>query len=224
MVLVGQDLVVDHVNAACRAITRPDVDPIGQRFEDIWPHGDPVVVPVLRNVLATGAGLSVEDYPLRQPAGSPLLGPGEARAVAARPGGFLCVGDLRRLGGAARGGAGRGLGAAARRRDAALDAIADGLILYDRRGEIVRMNETATRLLGYAADEAHPDLAERFAVLRVYTPDGRLMRLEDTPVRARSGARRSAASTRAWSTRAGRSGPASAAPVRGADHAIVARC
>jgi PAS domain S-box-containing protein len=225
VVLVGEDLVVDHVNAACRAITRPDVDPIGQRFEDIWPHGDPVVVPVLRNVLATGAGLSVEDYPLAAAGGIRRFSV-RVRRVPWRRGlaVLLSVWETSDVW-EARLAAERAADSALRRAgelDAALDAIADGLILYDRRGEIVRMNETATRLLGYAADEAHPDLAERFAALRVYTPDGRLMRLEDTPVpRALRG--ETIRSLHARVEYQGRSlwVLASAAPVRGADHAIV---
>ena len=216
VVLVGEDLVVDHVNAACRALTRPDIDPIGQRFEDIWPHGDPVVVPVLRNVLATGAGLSVEDYPLAAAGGiPPLLGPGEARAVAARPRGFpLGVGDLRRLGGAARGGAGRRRRAAARRRA--------------RRG--ARRDRRRSRPLWPQGRDRpherdrHPDArlrrrrgpprssrsgSRRFACTR--PTDGSCV-WRTRPSRARSGARRSAASTRAWSTRAGRSGSSRAPP------------
>ena len=225
VVLVGEDLVVDHVNAACRALTRPDIDPIGQRFEDIWPHGDPVVVPVLRNVLATGAGLSVEDYPLAAAGGIRRFSV-RVRRVPWRRGlaVFLSVWETSDVW-EARLAAERAADAALRRAgelDAALDAIADGLVLYGRRGEIVRMNETAIRMLGYAADEAHPDLAERFAALRVYTPDGRLMRLEDTPVpRALRG--ETIRSLHARVEYQGRSlwVLASAAPVRGADHAIV---
>jgi PAS domain S-box-containing protein len=225
VVLVGQDLVVDHVNAACRALTRPDVDPIGQRFEDIWPHGDPVVVPVLRNVLATGAGLSVEDYPLAAAGGLRRFSVRVRRVPWRR-----CLAVLLSVWETsdvweARLAAERAADSALRRAgelDAALDAVADGLIVYDRRGDIVRMNETATRLLGYAADEAVGDLADRFAALRVYTPDGRLMRIEETPVpRALRGE-----TIRSLHVRVEHQGRslwvlASAAPVRGADYSIV---
>ncbi len=225
VVLVGPDLVVDHVNAACRTLTRADVDPVGQRFEDVWPTGDPVVVPALRNVLATGAGLCVEDYAV--PAGGGIRRFSvRVRRVPWR----RCLAVLLSIWETsdvweARLVAERTADAALRRAgelDAAVDAIADGLVIYGREGEIVRMNETATRLLGYAADEAAPDLSERFAALRVFTPEGRLLRLEDTPVmRALRGE-----TVRSFHARVEYEGRslwvlASAAPVRGADRAIM---
>jgi PAS domain-containing protein len=215
VVLVGQDLVVDHVNAACRAITRPDVDPIGQRFEDIWPHGDPVVVPVLRNVLATGAGLSVEDYPLAAAGGIRRFSV-RVRRVPWRRGlaVFLSVWETSDVW-EARLAAERAADSALRRAgelDAALDAIADGLILYDRRGEIVRMNETATACS--ATRPTRPTQISQSGSRRsaCTRPTGGSCVWRTRPSRARSGARRSAASTRAWSTRAGRSGSSRAPP------------
>ncbi|WP_242360330.1 MULTISPECIES: PAS domain-containing sensor histidine kinase [unclassified Anaeromyxobacter] len=225
MLLVGPELVVDHVNVACRALTRPDVDPVGQRFADVWPTGDPVVVPALHNVLATGAALCVDDYVV------PFAGVSrrfsvQVKRVPWRRGLALLLSAWETSEAwEARLAAEQAAEAALRRAgelDAAVNAIADGLILYDRDGEIVRMNETATRRLGYAPDEASPDLAERFGALRVYTPDGRLMRLEETPVaRALRGE-----TVRSLHLRVEYRGEsvwvlASAAPVRGPDLSIV---
>ncbi|HSD19919.1 MAG TPA: PAS domain-containing sensor histidine kinase, partial [Anaeromyxobacter sp.] len=225
VVLVGQDLVVDHVNAACRALTRPDVDPIGQRFEDIWPPGDPVVVPALRNVLATGAGLSVENYAVAAGGGIRRFSVRVKRVPWRR-----CLAVLLSVWETsdvweARLAAERAADAALRRAgelDAAFDAIADGLVVYGPRGELVRMNETAIRMVGYDAEEGTRDFAARFAAMRVYTPDGRLMRVEETPVvRALRGE-----TIRSLHVRVEYQGRslwvlASAAPVRGADQAIV---
>jgi PAS domain-containing protein len=131
-ILVGEDLVVDHVNAACRALTRPDVDPVGQRFEDIWPPGDPVVVPALRNVLATGAGLAVEDYAVPAGGGTRRFSVRVKRVPWRRCLALLL--SVWETSGTweARLAAERAADAALRRAgelDAAFDAIADGLVL-----------------------------------------------------------------------------------------------
>jgi PAS domain S-box-containing protein len=224
-ILVGEELVVDHVNAAFRALTRPDVDPVGQPFEAIWPPGDPVVVPALVNVLRAGAGLSVEDYAVHAGGGTRRFSVRVKRVPWRR-----CLAVLLSVWETsevweARLAAERAADAALRRAgelDAALDAIADGLVVYDRRGDIVRMNETAIRMVGYTADEAVGDFPRRFAAMRVFTADGRLMRVEDTPVRRALRGE----TIRSLHARVEYQGQslwvlASAAPVRGAEHEIV---
>ncbi|WP_242343132.1 sensor histidine kinase [Anaeromyxobacter terrae] len=225
VLLVGPELVVDHVNAACRALTRPDVDPVGQRFADVWPTGDPVVVPALTNVLATGAGLSVDDY-IVPAAGRSRRFSVQVKRVPWRRGLALLLAawetsdtwEARRAAEAAADAALR----RAAELDAAVDAIADGLVLYGRGGEILRMNETAKRMLGYAPEEAVSSLAERFEAMRVFLPDGSLMRLEETPIaRALRGETVSSAHVRVEYQGRSLWVLASAAPVRGADGAIV---
>ncbi|ABS28543.1 ATP-binding protein [Anaeromyxobacter sp. Fw109-5] len=224
-VLVGPDLIVDHANAACRALTRADVDPVGQPFEDVWPTGDPAVLPALRNVLATGAGLCVDDYAVPA-AGGVRRFCVQVRRIPWRRGLAVLVAVWETSEAwAARRAAEEAAAAALTRAgelDATVDAIADGLVIYGRDGEILRMNRAAMRQLGYDAGEASPSFAERFAALRVYAPDGRLMRLEDTPVvRALQG--ETVRSLHARVEYQGRSlwVLASSAPVRGADGSIA---
>ncbi len=72
-----------------------------------------------------------------------------------------------------------------RRRAAELDAtiasIPDGMIIYGPRGEIVRMNSAAERMLGYAEAELERPMAERLALLRMETADGKPLQVEDSP-------------------------------------------
>ena len=81
----------------------------------------------------------------------------------------------------------RELSEEAQRRAAELDAViaslADGLIIYDAYGEIVRMNPAIEKMLGFSAEELNRPLAERMKMLRAETADGRPLQVEELPLR-----------------------------------------
>jgi PAS domain S-box-containing protein len=57
--------------------------------------------------------------------------------------------------------------------DTTITAIADGVIIYDEAGWIVRMNPTAERILGYTQEIRRLSLRERMALLRMEGADGK---------------------------------------------------
>ena len=67
--------------------------------------------------------------------------------------------------------------------NAIFTAIAEGLIVYDSKGEIVRMNPVAANLFGYSAGELEKPIAERAALLRAETVDGRPFPVEKAPAK-----------------------------------------
>jgi PAS domain S-box-containing protein len=66
--------------------------------------------------------------------------------------------------------------------DATISAIADGVMTYGPEGQIVRMNVAAVRLLGLSPRQLKLPLARRLDILRMETPDGKLILPEDTPI------------------------------------------
>lgn len=56
--------------------------------------------------------------------------------------------------------------------DATINAITDGIVIYDTNGELVNINPSAQRMLGYSLDDLHLPTAERLALLRYETPEG----------------------------------------------------
>ena len=84
----------------------------------------------------------------------------------------------------ARGRAEEAAWAAARRAaelDIVLDAIADGLVLTDARGRIVRANAAAQRMLGYAEEDQSLDALERLSRYRAFRPDGQAVPVAALP-------------------------------------------
>ena len=67
--------------------------------------------------------------------------------------------------------------------NATLNAIADGLIIYNPAGTITRMNAVAERMFRFTPTEQNQAFAERWAVLQVQLPDGTLLPLEHIPAR-----------------------------------------
>jgi PAS domain S-box-containing protein len=59
--------------------------------------------------------------------------------------------------------------------EAIISATANGLVLFDSQGRIVRMNPVAERMLGYNPQNYEPDLARRLAKLHFRWGDGREM-------------------------------------------------
>ncbi len=65
--------------------------------------------------------------------------------------------------------------------DATISGIADGLIIYNPEGDIVRMNDAARELLGYSDEECRESLSPRWMHRHVATPDGKPFSLEYYP-------------------------------------------
>ncbi len=63
--------------------------------------------------------------------------------------------------------------------DTIVSSIADGLVLYDRNGDITRMNATAEGYLGYTPAERGRPLAARAAALGTRIAEGRALPPED---------------------------------------------
>jgi len=72
--------------------------------------------------------------------------------------------------------------------DATIASIADGLVIYDTEGRIMRMNAAAEQLLGYPAAGPRRKIAEQLEALRCELPTGQRLGLEESPpVRALHG-------------------------------------
>ncbi|MHB0935239.1 MAG: sensor histidine kinase [Armatimonadota bacterium] len=56
--------------------------------------------------------------------------------------------------------------------DSILNSIADGLIIYNPSGDILRINEAAVQILGLSPSEQQQNLTQRLALLNAETPDG----------------------------------------------------
>jgi PAS domain S-box-containing protein len=65
--------------------------------------------------------------------------------------------------------------------DASLAALADGLVIYGPRGEVVRMNAVAEGILGFTAEERDRSIAECAATHQYETPDGKPVPGEELP-------------------------------------------
>ena len=65
--------------------------------------------------------------------------------------------------------------------DAALDAIADGLVIYAMSGKVVRMNAVAVKMFGYAHPDSFEQLFARIADTRVETVEGHPLTEEEMP-------------------------------------------
>lgn len=65
---------------------------------------------------------------------------------------------------------------------AIVDAIADGLVVYDSAGQIVRLNATANALLGFSEDEQRLPLGERMRLRSLVETNGKPLSPEQTPV------------------------------------------
>ena len=105
-----------------------------------------------------------------------------------------------------------------------ISAVVDGLLIYGPGGEIVRMNRAAEELLSYTPEERALPFAERMALLRFESPEGRPYRPEDLPMaRALRGETVQGAILAGYRPRDRRKVwiTLSAAPIRGADGEIL---
>jgi PAS domain S-box-containing protein len=66
--------------------------------------------------------------------------------------------------------------------EAALASMTNGVIILNSEGDIVRMNEAASRILGYTVEQWRQFTpAERLKVARIEAPDGRPLSVEELP-------------------------------------------
>jgi signal transduction histidine kinase len=185
-VLSGPDLRFDLVNAAYRALTpRPDLDPTGRRYHEVWPSEGPVELVALRRVRETREPCHEEDRVFADD-GALRRFSFHVKAVPWRGGDALLVvvWETTALWEAKR----RAEEAAAReaRRASELEAILaaqpDALVLYGRRGEILRMNAAAERLMVIPPEERGLPLSARPSRWRVFSPGNRALRRDESPV------------------------------------------
>ncbi|MHB8992496.1 MAG: PAS domain S-box protein [Chloroflexota bacterium] len=64
--------------------------------------------------------------------------------------------------------------------DATIESIPDGVLIYGVKGEILRMNSAAERMMGYSAAERELSMAERLLLLRMETADGKPVSVEES--------------------------------------------
>ena len=65
--------------------------------------------------------------------------------------------------------------------EAVINSIADGVVVYNQGGDIVRMNAAARRILGYTPEEASRPLLDRIELLRIESPNGEMFPVEESP-------------------------------------------
>ena len=66
--------------------------------------------------------------------------------------------------------------------EAALASMTSGVIILDSEGEIVRMNEAASRIIGYTLEEFRGfSTIERLELTRVESSEGKLLKLDEIP-------------------------------------------
>jgi len=67
--------------------------------------------------------------------------------------------------------------------DITINSVADGLIIYNPEGEIVRMNPAAQDILGYTEALRQRPITERLVLLGMQLPDGRPLPVDESPPR-----------------------------------------
>jgi PAS domain S-box-containing protein len=65
--------------------------------------------------------------------------------------------------------------------DAAIDAIADGLVIYDNQGRIIRQNRVADKIFRYSEEEHIKPIEERIKSINLRTKKDEPMSIEDFP-------------------------------------------
>jgi signal transduction histidine kinase len=224
-VVAGPDLRFELVNAAYRALTpRPDLDPVGRRYEEVWPADGPVALPALRRMRDTGEPCHSEDHVFAD-AGGVRRFSFHVKAIPWRGCDALLVvlWETTALWQARRE-AEEAAERAVRRAselEAILEALPDALVLYGRRGEILRMNAAAERLFGLAPGDERLPLAARWGRFRLFGDLNRPLALEELPVsRALRGEMVRGAHLRVEGPTGNGWILASAAPIRGPDGSV----
>lgn len=220
-VVAGPDLRFWLVNAAYRALTpSPESDPTGRRFDEVWPSDD-AALPALRRARDEGEPFHSDGYAVAAQGGvrhfSLHVKPIPFRGAAALLVALRETTSLREA---------RKKAEQALQRASEMDAIVNGLpdafVLVGPRGEILRMNDAAARVIHATPEERELPLVARWSRYRAFTPEGWPMLPEHSPVaRALAGQtvrgfhlRLEDAGTSNWIL-------ASAAPIRAPDGTIA---
>ena len=66
--------------------------------------------------------------------------------------------------------------------EAVISSIADGVIVYDSTGSVVRANRAAMEMLGYTQEDLHKPVAERLAKIHLVDSQGRRLGPDDVPL------------------------------------------
>src|SRR6266540_1339349 len=184
-VLSGRELRFELVNPAYRALTaRPDLDPVGRAYEEVWPSDGPIALPALRRVRDTGEPCHTDDYAFADRGvlrrfsfhvkGIPWRG-GEGLLVVLWE--TTALWDARRD---AEEAAQRAIRKASEL-EAIVEALPEGLVLYGRRGEIIRMNAPAERFFALAPGEKDLPLAARAGRYHVWSSTCGPVALDELP-------------------------------------------
>lgn len=184
-VLAGEPLRFRRVNGAYRRfLPDPRQDPVGRTFDEVWRLTCDAEA-VYRRVLETGEPSRRDDFELAQP-GGPRWFTAHARRVthAGAPAVLLSLWDTNDLV-AARKSAEASLELALSRTaelEAVIDAFAEGFVLFDADGKVIRANEHAVRIsraLGILKAYADP----AGAGVRFLDAEGRPVEVDDLPSR-----------------------------------------
>jgi signal transduction histidine kinase len=150
-ILVGRELRFALVNPAYRALCpRPEIDPTGSTFAETWPMVDPAAIEAGVRVLETGEPAHSEDFPLEIRGTTRWFSYHLKRVTYTGLDALLVAMWETTAFVQARQSAERAAEQALRRAaelDAVIDAIADGFVLFGPRGEVLRINRTAARML-----------------------------------------------------------------------------
>jgi PAS domain S-box-containing protein len=177
-VLVGPDLRYVLSNPAHRALLpHPEIDPIGRRYDDVWPAEDRDEKRALQRALTRGQPVDVERDQRRLPDGQVRLYSAHIRPLdwGAERAVLIVLWDVTAVEQAREESRIAALETGRREveLEATISAINDGLIIYGPEDQVLRMNAAAERLLGYTqAGFAALLPAERDQVMRVATHGG----------------------------------------------------
>jgi two-component system, OmpR family, phosphate regulon sensor histidine kinase PhoR len=185
-VVGGPELRFERVNAAFRALLPdPSIDPTGQRFEEVWQGNEPDLAAVVRRTLESGEPFHSDELTSASGARARRFSLDVSRAewrgravVLVALWETTALSDARQQAeeiakDALRHAAGL---------EALVDAFPDAFVLYGPRGEVVRMNASAARLLALSPEERDLPFAARWGRYRAWTAGGRPLAYEETPV------------------------------------------
>ncbi|HEX2988234.1 MAG TPA: PAS domain-containing protein, partial [Chloroflexota bacterium] len=185
VVLRGPDLVYEMVNAAYQAIA-PEREFLGKSIAEAWPEIADQVKPIGEMVFRTQQPYHVVDMPLkiRRSPDAPLE---EAFFTStwvpmppARNGDQSIV--VSALETTEQVKARRAVESRAAELDSVISSIADGVIISDSNGQIVRMNAAAREMVGLSEEKWHLPVEKQLELLRIETPDGKPLLPENVPI------------------------------------------
>lgn len=184
-ILAGPDLRVERANPAFRVLaTRPEAEPAGLRLGEIWPN-DPALLAAVGRAAESGEPWHSEEHSVFH-AGTTRRFSVHVKRIDMSGGSrvLLALWETTALWEARR--AAEEAAQSALRRaseiDAVVDALPEGFVLHGPRGEILRMNGAAERLLGAQPEERSLPGSARWGRRRVWNVQGRELAYEESPL------------------------------------------